>query len=176
MARELQLQATPENRLIHSVDETLHSWMDYIRYCMDSDFYREARRDGISRQDSAVLTLLWTYLSTFSLRDRERIENDVDSFYFYAKGFLNELSPFRYNRGGYDPTMRAVFMGKIRAVLKDVKAAALHEEGRETYEFLCAIVRYTSSEDYICRAYDLYRRYLFRFRPKVQRPRVDFQI
>lgn len=176
MSRELQQPTTPESRLIRSVDETLQSWMDYIRYCKDSNFYRAARRDGISPQDSAVLTLLWTYLNTFSLRDRERIENDVDSFYFYAKGFLNELSPFRYNRNGYDRTMRAIFLGKIRAVLKDVKAAALHEDGQETYEFLCAIVRYTSSEDYICRAYDLYRRYIFRFRPKVQRPQVDFQI
>ena len=67
-------------------------------------------------------------------------------------------------------------MDKIRAVLKDVKAPALHEEGRESYDFLCAIVCYTSSGDYICRAYDLYRRYLFRFRPKALRPRVDFQI
>jgi hypothetical protein len=176
MAREINLNPTPEDRLIHAVDETLQSWMDYIRYCRDSDFYREAIRDGIPREEAAVLTLLWTYLNTFSLRDRQRIENDVELFYFYAQGFLKELSPFRYNRSGYDANMRAVFLGKIRSVLKEIKKAPDRKAAEETYMFLSALVRCTSSEEYIFQTCDLYRRYLFRFRPKAKRPEIDFQI
>ena len=177
-----------DDRVEQNVDEILHSWMDFIHYCADSDFFQEARDRGLPLQDAAVLTLLWTYIGTFSLGDREEIENDVEKFYKYAKSFLDELSPFRYHSKDYDPAHRAMYLGRIRSVLKDFKNRGCNLHHGEyskmdagiscaaCYEFLSAIVRYTSSEDYIVKAYDLYRQYMFRRRPKSHSMDFDFHI
>ncbi|MBW7856756.1 MAG: hypothetical protein H3C43_00250 [Leptonema sp. (in: Bacteria)] len=162
------------NQAERTVDDMLRSWMEYIDFCKDSSFFKAARQDGIKLKEAAVLTLLWTYLNTFSTADRHRIENDSELFYHYAKGFLTELSPFRYHSKGYDRKTRAMFLGKIRNILKHSLENA--EREREQYEFFCAIVRFTSSEDYIYEAYDLYRQYIFRFRPKIKNIDFNFDI
>lgn len=162
------------NQAERIVDEMLSSWMEYIDFCKDSSFFKAARRDGIKLHDATILTLLWSYLSTFSMADRHRIENDSELFYYYANGFLTELSPFRYHPKGYDRKTRTLLLGKIRHILKH--SLQNPEREREQYEFFCAIVRFTSSEDYIYKAYDLYRRYIFRFRPKIDNLGFSFDI
>lgn len=154
-----------------TVEASIESWMDFVEYALASDFYKEALEKLGDANRASRITLLWTYLNTFSERDRKKAEGDAEFFYFYAKGFIDELATCRYRKDGYyDRDTRSLFLGKIKAVL-----AAQKEQGRMIrpirYLFLTHVVRFCSNLDFIIQSYDMYKDYLFRLRSTVERPR-----
>lgn len=154
-----------------TVEASIESWMAFVEYALASDFYKEALEKLGDAGRASRITLLWTYLNTFSEKDRRRAEEDPEFFYFYARGFIDELATCRYRREGYyDHDTRSLFLGKIKAVLR-----AQMEEGKVVrpvrYLFLTHVVRFCSNLSFIIESYDMYKDYMFRLRSRVERPR-----
>ena len=154
-----------------TVEASIESWMDFVEYALASDFYKEALDKLGDPNRASRITLLWTYLNTFSEKDRIRAEEDAEFFLFYARGFIDELATCRYRKeGNYDSETRSLFLGKIKAVLR-----AQTEEGKIVrpvrYIFLTHVVRFCSNMTFIIESYDMYKDYMFRLRSRVERPR-----
>jgi hypothetical protein len=151
---------------LNTVETSIQTWMLFCTESLKSDFYRFALEKTGDVNRAAALTLLRNYLSTFSPTERARLETDAEFFYGYAKGFIEELSPFRYNNAGYDRAVRGLFLAKIRALLQSQKDASGKVKDREFYVFVQNIVRICSSLDYILKVHDDYREFLFREMPQ----------
>ncbi|MCB1171189.1 MAG: hypothetical protein KDK25_12675 [Leptospiraceae bacterium] len=154
-----------------TVEASIDSWMDFVEYALASDFYKEAVEKLGDPNRASRITLLWTYLNTFSEKDRRKAEEDPEFFLFYARGFIDELATCRYRKSGYyDRDTRSLFLGKIKAVLRAQK-----EDGKiirpVRYIFLTHVVRFCSNLPFIIESYDMYKDYLFRLRSRVERPR-----
>lgn len=166
--------STPEKKYIKAVDSALETWHDLIEFCIKSEFYKNCLENRYSKKISAKMTLVWAYLLTFPHYDRIRLENDPEFFFQYASSFVKELAPFKYNKDGYNKEGRTIFLKKIKSVLKALKRNydPLNED---RYIFLQQIIHLFSREDKFCEAYDLYKNFIFRFRPKLKET-YDYQI
>lgn len=153
-----------------AVEASIESWLEFCNYALTSDYYKNALESMKNREKAARVTLLWTYLNTFSEKDRKLAEEDVELFYRYAKGFIDELAMARYRPGGYDRDTRAVFLGKIKSVLRAQKSEDGNVHNEDMYLLLKNIVRFCSNLEFIIESYDLYKDHMFRRRPAVERP------
>lgn len=152
---------------LNTVTTSVETWLDFIDFSMQSDFYKNCS-SRIGPEDAAAFTLLQNYIATFSPSEQKQIENDVHEFYRLAESFIRELSPYRYNKNGYNKTIRAAFIHKIKLLLnsqKDEKGKIIH---REKYIFIRTIVKFCSSLNYIIFIHDKYKQYLFRVQPQYQ--------
>ncbi len=158
--KELTLEA------LNTVETSVDTWVLFITESLKSDFYRLAKEKTGDIERAAALTLLNNYISTFSPRERERLERDPEFFYGYARGFIEELSPFRYSKGGYDRDVRSAFLSKIKALLRAQRNPDGSFKDEERYVFIQNIVRICSSLDYIIKVHDDYKEFLFRELPQ----------
>ncbi len=160
--------STPDNRYIKSFHSTLETWNDLIEFCLQSEFYKKCLEDLKSKNLCAQITLIWAYLHTFSYYQRVRLEEDAELFYQYAESFVRELSPYKYSPyEDYDSEGRKIFLSKIRKVLKQLKSQN-DEKNKNRYFFLKNIIHLFSSVDKMVQGYDLYKSYVFRYRPKIK--------
>ncbi len=151
---------------LNTVETSVETWLDFCNAGMQSDFYKIVKKHTKNSEMAAAMTLLRNYLEIFSPLERIRLESDVEYFYKYAKGFINELAPYRYHETGYDPFIRAAFMGKIKSLLHHQKGES--EIDKERYVFIRTIVRFCSSLDYIIQVHDQYKSFLFRDLPVIR--------
>lgn len=151
---------------LNTVETSIQTWMLFCTESLKSDFYRFALEKTKDTNRAASLTLLRNYLSTFSESERARLETDAEFFFGYARGFIEELSPFRYSPSGYNKDARGLFLAKIRALLRSQKDASGKIKDKEFYVFVQNIVRICSSLDYILKVHDDYREFLFREMPQ----------
>ena len=162
------MTAAPTIDELNTVETSVETWQDFIDASMASDFYRLARQHTDDLELAASLTLLRNYISTFAADEQERIESDVEEFFRYAKGFISELAPYRYNKEGYNIAIRTAFFGKIRTLL----AAQKNEDGSikdlDKYIFIRTLVKFCSSLGYIINIHDRYKQFLFRDLPQLQ--------
>jgi len=159
--------ATVEIEKLNTVATSVESWLEFCEYSMQTPFYRLAMERLKDPEKAAALTLLRSYLSTFSQLERLRLERDAEYFYGYARGFINELATYRYSKDGYDHAVRAVFIGKIRKLLNEQKGESGAIKDYARYVFIRTIVRFCSSLAYILEIHDLYKEFLFRELPQV---------
>ena len=96
------------------------------------------------------------------------MESDVEYFYKYAEGFINELAPYRYNQKSYIKTIRAAFLGKIKVLLREQKDENGKIKNPDRYVFIRTIVHFCSSLDYIISVHDRYKEFLFREMPQIR--------
>lgn len=155
-----------------AVEASIESWMDFCEYALTSEYYKNALESVKDRETAARVTLLWTYLNTFSVNDRKMAEEEPEVFYRYATGFIDELAMARYRPQGYDKDTRAVFLGKIKKVLKAQKGPDGELSNPDMFLFLKTIVRFCSNLDFIITSYDHYKDHMFRHRPAVVRPQA----
>ncbi len=158
---------TPEKKYIQAVDSTLQSWEDLIEFCINSEFYKKCLENNYNKKISAKMTLVWAYLLTFSFTERMKLIEEPEIFYHYASNFIKELTPFRYNKNGYDREGRKIFLGKIKSVLLNLKSNTSDPLNEDRFVFLEQIIHLFTSEDQFCLAYDLYKNFIFRFRPQL---------
>lgn len=158
---------TPEKKYIQAIDSTLQSWEDLIEFCISSEFYKKCLEYNYSKKISAKMTLVWAYLLTFSYFERIKLIEQPEMFYFYTSNFIKELTPFRYNKCGYNREGRKIFLGKIKSVLHSLKSNVSDPLNEDRFIFLEQIVHLFTSEDQFCSAYDLYKNFIFRIRPKL---------
>lgn len=151
---------------LNTVETSVETWIDFCTASLQSDFYRLTLQKTGSIERAAALTLLNNYISTFSPSERERLERDAEFFYGYARGFIEELAPFRYSKSGYDPGVRSAFMSKIKALLRAQKNPDGSYKDKERYIFVETIVRICSSLDFIIKVHDDYKEFLFRELPQ----------
>ena len=156
---------------LNTVETSVETWDDFIQASMQSGFYHQALGHTNDPELAASLTLLHNYIAIFAPEERARIESDVQVFYRYAKGFIDELSPYRYNADGYNKRVRAAFIGKIRSLLKAQKDPAGRVINNEKYTFIRTLVKFCSSLGYIITVHDRYKQYLFRDLPQIQNTR-----
>ncbi|MBL8018950.1 MAG: hypothetical protein JNM27_04715 [Leptospirales bacterium] len=151
---------------LNTVETSVETWTLFCAESLKSEFYKVARAKGASLERAASLTLLRNYLSTFSETERERLERDAEFFYGYARGFIEELSPFRYSKVGYDQDVRALFLSKIKTLLRAHRNPDGSIKDEEGYVFIRTIVRICSSLDFIIKVHDDYKKFLFREMPQ----------
>lgn len=151
---------------LNTVETSIQTWMLFCTESLKSGFYKKVLEKTGDMNRAAALTLMRNYLSTFSESERMRLEQDPEFFLGYAKGFIEELSPFRYAKEGYDRGIRTLFLSKIRALLQSQKNPDGSIKDKEFYVFVRNIVRICSSLDYIVKVHDDYRKYLFRELPQ----------
>ena len=154
---------------LNTVETSVETWLDFCKISMESEFYKVVLERSDDPARAAALTLFRNYISTFSEEERTRLESDVEYFYKYALGFIDELAPYRYNKGHYNQEVRAAFLGKIKALL----AAQKNSEGelldKNQFEFIRTIVHFCSSLDFIIKIHDDYKTFLFREWPQIQK-------
>ena len=148
------------------LEHSVEGWNTFIEEGLGSSFYRTAR-DIIEPHSAADITLLKHYLDTFFPEDRERLEQDVEFFYRIAMGFIQELSPFRVGGSSYEPVCRAVFLGKIRSLLREERDEKGHIKNPDHYLFLESTIRMCCSLNRIIGAWDRYREFMFRIYPQL---------
>ncbi len=153
---------------LNTVDTSVQTWLDFVDASMTSGFYDLAYARNHDAEEAAAFTLLRNYIGTFAPGERRRLESDVEYFYKYAEGFINELAPYRFNPKGYIRTIRAAFLGKIKILLREQKDAAGKIKDANRYVFIRTIVRFCSSLDYIIEIHDRYKEFLFRELPQVR--------
>ncbi|MCB1173441.1 MAG: hypothetical protein KDK39_07750 [Leptospiraceae bacterium] len=152
---------------LNTVETSVETWQEFVEYSMNSEFYQQAL-DRVGPEKASAMTILHNYLLTFSAEEQAVIESDVHQFYKFAEGFIRELSPYRYNKNGYNNEVRSAFIGKIRQLLRRQK----DEQGRvqypKKYIFIRNIVKFCSSLNFIIRIHDEYKQFLFREMPQIQ--------
>ncbi|MBX7058261.1 MAG: hypothetical protein K1X75_09345 [Leptospirales bacterium] len=153
---------------LNTVETSVDGWRAFIEESMQSDFYRLARERTGSADQAAALTLLRNYLSTFSPQEQRKLETNVEEFYRYAQGFINELAPYRYSNSGYDQRVRSLFIGKIRILLAEQKDSEGQLVSPERYAFVRTLVRFCSSLQFIVQVHDDYKQFLFRELPQLR--------
>ncbi|MEQ9365626.1 MAG: hypothetical protein RIF32_15380 [Leptospirales bacterium] len=163
------MNVSPTIEELNTVETSVETWEYFIDASMDSNFYQLAREHTRNLELAASLTLLRSYISTFSPEEQKRIESDVEEFFRYAKGFISELAPYRYKKGGYNKAIRAAFIGKIRTLLAAQKNPDGTVLNRDKYIFIRALVKFCSSLGYIVNVHDKYKQFLFRDLPQLQR-------
>lgn len=153
---------------LNTVDTSVQTWLDFVDASMTSGFYEVAYKRNHDAVEAAGFTLLRNYIGTFAPEERSRLESDVEYFYKYAEGFINELAPYRFNRKGYIRTVRAAFLGKIKQLLREQKDENGKVKDPNRYVFIRTIVHFCSSLDYIVRVHDRYKEFLFREMPQIR--------
>lgn len=153
---------------LNTVQTSLETWQYFIDVSMESNFYSVAREHTSNLELAASLTLLRSYISTFSPEEQKLIEGDVEEFFRYAKGFIDELAPYRYKKSGYNTAIRAAFIGKIRVLLAAQKNPDGSIANRDKYIFIRTLVKFCSSLGYIVNVHDKYKQFLFRDLPQLQ--------
>ncbi len=159
---------TPTIEELNTVETSVDTWEYFIDVSMESNFYKLAREHTRDVELAASLTLLRSYISTFTREEQNRIEGDVEEFYRYAKGFIKELAPYRYKKEGYNTAVRAAFIGKIRTLLASQKDADGKIVNADKYVFIRTLVKFCSSLGYILNVHDKYKQFLFRDLPQLQ--------
>ncbi|MCR9144350.1 MAG: hypothetical protein NXI24_19035 [bacterium] len=160
---------TPTIEELNTVETSVDTWEYFIDVSMESNFYQKALAHTGDQELAASLTLLRSYISTFTLEEQKLIEGDVEEFYRYAKGFIKELAPYRYKKEGYNIAVRAAFFGKIRTLLASQKDAKGKIANHDKYIFIRTLVKFCSSLGYILNVHDKYKQFLFRDLPQLQR-------
>ena len=154
--------------VLNTVETSVETWLDFCNASMSSQFYQVALERTADPELAAAMTLLRNYIGTFAEAERARLESDAEYFYRYAKGFIDELAPYRYNASGYDTGIRSAFIGKIRALLAGQKDSTGQVTNQNLYVFVRTIVRFCSSLAFIVRIHDQYKRFLFRELPQIR--------
>ncbi len=145
---------------LNTIKTTEHSWRDFVTYSISSTFYQDVKKTSISIKDAIELTLFNNYINTFSKEEQIKLLNDKEMFLIYAKGFVDILAEYRFNKSGYDKGIRSGFIGMIRNLLKEQKDKNGKILDIEKYTFFHSIVKFCSSLDYITEVYDRYRAFI----------------
>ena len=153
---------------LNTVDTSVQTWLDFIEVSMASGFYETAYKRNRDAEEAAAFTLLRNYISTFAPEERSKLESDVEYFYKYAEGFINELAPYRFNKQGYVKNIRAAFLGKIKTLLREQKDENGKIKDPDRYVFIRTIVQFCSSLDYIVKIHDRYKEFLYREMPQIR--------
>lgn len=153
---------------LNTVETSVETWLDFCNASMSSQFYQVALERTRDPELAAAMTLLRNYIATFAAPERARLEADPEYFYKYAKGFIDELAPYRYHADGYDSAVRSAFIGKIRTLLTAQKDPSGRVANQNLYVFIRTIVRFCSSLAFIVRIHDQYKRFLFRELPQIR--------
>ncbi len=165
-ASDTPAPSAPTIEELNTVETSVDTWTYFIDTSMASNFYKRALEYTDDVELAASLTLLRSYISTFTREEQSRIEGDGEEVYRYAKGFIKELAPYRYKKEGYNAPIRAAFIGKIRTLL----AAEKDEHGQvrdgDKDIFIRTLVKFCSSLGYILNVHDQYKQYLFRELPQ----------
>ncbi|MDW7976480.1 MAG: hypothetical protein RMI35_07980 [Leptospiraceae bacterium] len=162
----LTLQMIDDEVYIKALNSTLESWNDVINFCIQSDYYQKCLEYRYSKEIAAKITIIWAYLLTFSYHERSKIEKDPELFLEYASNFIKELSPYKYNKNGYDREGRKIFLSKIRKILKELKSK--NSQVEDQLIFIREVIHIFSDINKFCEAYDYYRSFMFRIRPKIK--------
>lgn len=162
------MTVSPTIEELNTVETSVETWEYFIDASMQSEFYALVRGHSRDVELAAALTLLRSYISTFSQEEQRRIESDVEEFYRYAKGFIKELAPYRYKKDGYNTAVRAAFIGKIRTLLAAQKNADGSIANPDKYTFIRTLVKFCSSLGYILTVHDKYKQFLFRDLPQLK--------
>ena len=152
---------------VHEVETSIKGWQTFIDASMASDFFQEAYENTKNIEKATALTLLDQYISIFEKDLQKKILEDVEVFYSYAKNFIEELSPYRYNKKGYDATVRTIYISKIRKLLQQQKNAEGKIIDIARYEFIRTLVKFLSSLSYVIAVHDNYREYRYRIYPQL---------
>ena len=150
------------------METSVETWLDFCNASMASQFYQVALERTQDSELAAAMTLLRNYIGTFAEAERARLEADAEYFYRYAKGFIDELAPYRYSPAGYDRDVRSAFIGKIRSLLEAQRDSSGQTINQNLYVFIRTIVRFCSSLAFIVRIHDQYKRFLFRELPQIR--------
>ena len=153
---------------LNTVETSLASWQDFIEASIASDFFKQSCELSQDIEKAASLTLLHQYINIFEEEARKKVLEDAEIFYEYAKGFIEELAPYRYNSKGYDARIRTLYLGKIRSLLREERDQEGKIRNKNHYEFVRALVKFLSSLDYVIAAYDHYKEYRFRILAQTQ--------
>ncbi|MBE7411708.1 MAG: hypothetical protein L6Q54_04775 [Leptospiraceae bacterium] len=145
---------------LNTIKTTEQSWRDFVTYSITSNFYQDVKKLSLSVQDAVELTLFNNYINTFSKDEQAKLLHDKEVFLVYAKGFVDILSEYRFNRSGYDTSIRSGFIGMIRNLLKEQKDKNGKVLDIEKYRFFHSIVKFCSSLDYITEVYDRYKAFI----------------
>ena len=162
------MTVSPTIEELNTVETSVETWEYFIDASMQSEFYALVRGHSRDVELAAALTLLRSYISTFSQEEQRRIESDVEEFYRYAKGFIKELAPYRYKKDGYNTAVRAAFIGKIRTLLAAQKNADGSIANPDKYTFIRTLVKFCFSLGYILTVHDKYKQFLFRDLPQLK--------
>ncbi len=155
---------------LNTVETSVSTWQDFIDASMQSDFFCQAYEITGNIKKAASLTILDQYIRIFEESTSTEALEDEKVFYGYAKGFIEELAPYRYNKAGnYKADTRALFLGKIRKLLRQQKDKnnLLIDENR--YEFIRVLIKFLSSLNYILQVYSSYKEYRFTILPQTRR-------
>ena len=147
---------------LNTVETSLESWQEFIEASMASDFYKQSYELSGDTEKAASLTLLHQYINIFEKDARKKVLEDVEVFYGYAKGFIEELAPYRYNSKSYNAHVRSLYLSKIRKLLRQERARDGKIRDKKHYAFVRALVKFMSSLDYTIAVYDRYKEYRFR--------------
>ena len=153
---------------LNTVETSVVGWQDFIEASMASDFYKQSYEVSGDIEKAASLTLFHQYINIFEEDTRKDLLDDVEVFYGYAKGFIEELAPYRYNSKGYDAPMRSLYLGKIRKLLRKERKKNGEIRDKKHYQFVRALVKFLSSLDYVIEVYDSYKEYRFRILSQLQ--------
>lgn len=145
------------------IDCSVEAWYLFIQTGLESPFYAEAR-ERIGSPEAAQITLFNTYLETFPDSCRGRLLDDVDYFMFYARGFIQELSPFSLAGKTDPPLARMISLATIRRLSCELKRTLGKQEH---LDFLRAALFLSGSVDNITQTWDAYKEYKFRIHPQL---------
>lgn len=153
-----------EQRINEIIDCSVEAWYLFIKTGLESPFYTQAR-EHIESREAARITLFNIYLETFPEDYRQRLLEDVDTFLFYARGFIQELSPFAVAGQQDAPLARRISLATVRRLVRELKQDSVT---RNHYEFLRAAVDLSRSVDSITETWDSFKEYKFRIFPQHQ--------
>lgn len=152
----------------NTLETSVASWREFIEASMASDFFKQSYAISQDIEKAASLTLLHQYINIFEEDARKKVLQDVEVFYEYARGFIEELAPYRYNSKSYDAHIRSLYLGKIRSLLREERSRKGKIRNRKHYEFVRTLVKFLSSLDYVVAVYDRYKEYRFRILPQIR--------
>ena len=147
------MTVSPTIEELNTVEPSVETWEYFIDASMQSEFYALVRGHSRDVELAAALTLLRSYISTFSQEEQRRIK---------------ELAPYRYKKDGYNTAVRAAFIGKIRTLLAAQKNADGSIANPDKYTFIRTLVKFCSSLGYILTVHDKYKQFLFRDLPQLK--------
>lgn len=168
MSGSLQESRSLDIDQLNTVETSVQTWLEFVDASMTTGFYEIAYKRNQDPTEAAAFTLLRNYIGTFAPEERSRLESDVEYFYKYAEGFINELAPYRFNKKGYIRTIRAAFLGKIKTLLRNQKDENGKIKDPDRYVFIRTIVHFCSSLDFIIQMHDRYKEFLFREMPQIR--------
>lgn len=146
--------------IAQSPEATETDWLLFINEAMSSDIFLNTIQDGHTIDEAASIVLLDNYFHALSHDQKESFLKDESQFYNGSKEFVGIMKPFKYQANhSYDHAVRSAYMGMIKRLLASQKHQK-ETNNRWRYHFIRNVVKFTSSADYILKAYRLYKKYL----------------